>query len=293
MDAQALLEQLLKSSQELITKGQETAQEWTNKGLEMAQKVADQGQEASKEWTAKSMDIAQNLTKQGQEMTKEWTEKGMDLAQSMAEKGKELAEQHLNIPKEGAERDAMLSGLGKGAAAVGTLAVLLGTNAGRRITGAGLKLGSLAALGGLAYKAFQNWQSGTLTNLGDSINELTGPAAEQRSMALIQAMIAAAKADGHIDDSERANITKQIQAMGMDADAQKFISDELDKPLDAKAIAALAESPKAAAEIYLTSLMVINVDNDQERAYLAELASAMNLAPDLVAQLQAEAQKAA
>ena len=30
---------------------------------------------------------------------------------------------------------------------------------GRKLTGGALKLGSLAALGGVAYKAYQNWQA--------------------------------------------------------------------------------------------------------------------------------------
>jgi len=52
----------------------------------------------------------------------------------------------------------MLRGLGKGAAAAGALALLVGTKGGRRVTGTALKLGSLAALGGVGYTAYRNWQ---------------------------------------------------------------------------------------------------------------------------------------
>jgi len=52
----------------------------------------------------------------------------------IAEKGGSMAEQRLNIPEAGPERDAMLRGLGKGAAAAGALALLVG-----RRTGTGRK----------------------------------------------------------------------------------------------------------------------------------------------------------
>lgn len=45
--------------------------------------------------------------------------------------------------------------------AAGALAaVLLGTGPGRKVGGAAVKLGGLAAIGGLAYKAYQNYQNG-------------------------------------------------------------------------------------------------------------------------------------
>ena len=45
-------------------------------------------------------------------------------------------------------------------AAGALVAVLLGTGTGRQVTGTALKLGGLAAIGGLAYKAYQNYKNG-------------------------------------------------------------------------------------------------------------------------------------
>jgi len=114
----------------------------------------------------------------------------------LAAKGKELAADKIGVPGEdGAEKDAMMSGLGKGAAAGGLIALLLGTRFGRRITGKALKYGTLAALGTVAYKAYQNYQessSGEVADAGQAVGELDGVAAEKRSMTLLKAMISAA-----------------------------------------------------------------------------------------------------
>lgn len=211
----------------------------------------------------------------------------------LAEQGRDAAEQRLGVPEKGPERETMLAGMGKGAAAAGVLALLLGTGAGRRVTGSALKLGSLAAVGGLAYKAYQDWQgkqSETLENPGAPAAELSGSESQDRSVTLLKAMIAAAKADGHIDDAERQKISEHIQEQGFDSEFLKFLGEELENPLDATQIADSVDSPEAAAEVYLASLMVIDVENEQERTYLENLASELKLAPELVENLQKQAQ---
>ncbi|MEZ5450173.1 MAG: DUF533 domain-containing protein [Thiolinea sp.] len=91
-------------------------------------------------------------------------EQMLQSGRAMAQQGQGYAEQKLGVPEQGPERDAMLSGLGKGAAAAGVLALLLGTRTGRRVTGTGLKIGSLAALGGIAYQLYNRWQQGSSTS---------------------------------------------------------------------------------------------------------------------------------
>jgi uncharacterized membrane protein YebE (DUF533 family) len=212
--------------------------------------------------------------------------------QNLATKGQAIAEEKLGVPESGPERDAMVSGLGKGAAAASVLAVLLGTGAGRRLTGAGIKLGSLAALGTLGYQAYKNWQ-GTQTNapaISKPIHELTGAEAEHRSLALIKAMIAAAKADGHIDEGERTRIQAQIQQLPLDADVTSLMQAEIAKPLNAQEVAQSSNSMGMAVELYLASLLIIDDENAQERAYLENLAQQLKLDSGLVAQLKQQAQ---
>lgn len=210
----------------------------------------------------------------------------------LARRGQDIAEQKLGVPESGSERDASLSGMGKGAAVAGVLGLLLGTGAGRRLGATALKLGGVAAVGGLAYKAYQNWQrtqpDAASADPGTPISELSGPDAQERSLVLLKAMIGAAKADGHIDKEEQAKLDVEIGKLGFDPDTLHFVKDEIARPLNIEEIAATADSPETAAEIYLASLAVIDVDNYMERGYLDELAKRLYLAPGLVQELEAQ-----
>jgi uncharacterized membrane protein YebE (DUF533 family) len=213
----------------------------------------------------------------------------------LATQGQQMAESKLGIPAKGPEREAALSGLGKGAAAAGVLALLLGTSGGRKLTGSALTLGSLAGLGTVAYKAYQNWRAGHAgedVEAGTPVGDLTGPAAEQRSRALIKAMVTAAKADGHMDEAERQHIFAGIARLGLEDKAVELLSAEIDAPVDPAAVAAGADSPEAAAEIYLASLLVIDPDQPGERRYLDDLARYLGLDAALVVDLEKQARAA-
>lgn len=227
----------------------------------------------------------------------------LSAGQSMTQQGKEIAEDKLNIPAEGSERNAMLNGMGKGAIAAGALALLLGTKTGRNVTGGALKVGSLAALGGLAYKAYQQWQSSNATEAAQqpqnqvfepqALEQLSDSDIDTRSKKLLQAVIAAAKADGHIDDNEQSIINEFIEKLGESTELTAFIQSELEKPLDPVEIAADTQTAGLAAEVYLMSRMIINEANFMEKAYLSELSKALQLDNDLVDQLDKQAIAAA
>ena len=69
----------------------------------------------------------------------------------------------------------------------------------------------------------------------------------------------------------------------------QLIDTELGAPVDPAEIARGADSPEAAAEIYLASLLVIDPDHPDERRYLDDLAGHLKLAPGLVRELEAQA----
>jgi len=90
--------------------------------------------------------------------TQSFLDELLKTGKSYAEQGRKIAEEKLQMPEKGEGRDATIDGMKKGAMAAGVLALLLGTGAGRRVTGSALKIGSLAAIGSIGWKAYQNWQ---------------------------------------------------------------------------------------------------------------------------------------
>lgn len=206
------------------------------------------------------------------------------------QQGQTLAEQKLGIPAEGAERDSMLSGMKTGAAAAGILALLLGTRTGRKVTGLGLKVGSVAALGGLAYQMYQRWQAeANPTAPFESKASVLLPAPEQlpllSSEALLKAMVAAAKADGQVDEQELQIIRSKMSELQLDQDLNDLLMNELINPLGAKEVAALANGDQQAGlELYLVSSLFLDKNQEAERVYLNDLQTALNL-PDAVVAL--------
>lgn len=207
--------------------------------------------------------------------------------QELSTRGRDYAEQKLDLPPAGQERDAMLANMGKGAAVAGALALLLGTKSGRKLGGKAIKLGGIAALGGVAYKAYQGWQAQNSVAAEPAVVPLNQDPSnvDQRSLRLLRAMISAARADGHIDNEERRRINEQVTHLGLDASAAEFIQQELEKPLNPVDIALGVSGPEEAAEVYLASLTVLDLDNPMEEAYLQHLATALGLDAALIAQI--------
>ncbi|RGP38562.1 tellurite resistance TerB family protein [Pseudotabrizicola alkalilacus] len=192
------------------------------------------------------------------------------------------------------------SALGKGAIAGGLMGILM-TKGGRKMLGTGAKVGGAALIGGLAYKAYQDWQDGKAVTAEPGPMALPQPEgtvflpsdaaqANDLSARLLQAMVAAAKADGHVTADERARIDGQLAALGLEQEASAMIAAELDAPLDPGRIAALARSEEEAAEIYAASLLAVDSDGAAEKGYLAMLAARLKLDPGLVAHLHAKAE---
>lgn len=192
------------------------------------------------------------------------------------------------------------STLGKGAIAGGLMGILM-TKGGRKMLGSGVKVGGAALIGGLAYKAYQDWQAGKAVTAEPGPMALPQPEgtrflpsdaaqANDLSARLLQAMVAAAKADGHVTAEERARINGQLSVLGLETEAAALIAAELDAPLDAGRIAALARNEEEAAEIYAASLLTVDSEGAAEKGYLAMLAARLKLDPGLVAHLHANAQ---
>ena len=112
-------------------------------------------------------------------------------------------------------------------------------------------------------------------------------------LSLVRAMIAAARSDGRLDAQESQTIFQRIESLGLAPDDQALLIAEMGQPVDMDAIVNSAASPEMAAEIYVASLLAVDVDTAAEKSYLAMLAARLQLAPELVAELhrQVEAQR--
>ena len=167
---------------------------------------------------------------------------------------------------------------GKGALAGGALGLLLGKN---KTTRKLATYGGLAAVGVMAYKAYGDYkqqQAGAATQAEPrTVDRLPAPQAELHSQAILRALVAAAKADGHIDARERQIIEGEFSRLNQDAELQQWLRTELEKPLDPAEVASAASTPEMASEMYLASLLAADEQSFMERAYLDELARQLKL----------------
>ena len=186
---------------------------------------------------------------------------------------------------------SQLKTLGAGAIGGGLIGMLMGSKKSKKMAkkmGSGaLKVGGAAALGALAYKVYNDWQS---KQDAQGVNETFDPDDNKHAKLILKAMIGAAKADGHVDEEEMARIEQALTEMGADDHVRQLVHQELHKPLDPAEIARLATSPQQASEIYLASLIVADEQNFMEKAYLQELAKQLNLSPEVTHQLEAQLQ---
>ena len=200
-----------------------------------------------------------------------------------------LGKQSSNIKS--SSNSSQLKTLGAGAIGGGLIGMLMGSKKSKKMAkkmGSGaLKVGGAAALGALAYKVYNDWQSKQDTQ---GVNETFDPDDNKHAKLILKAMIGAAKADGHVDQQEMARIEQALTEMGADDHVRQLVHQELHKPLDPAEIARLATSPQQASEIYLASLIVADEQNFMEKAYLQELAKQLNLSPEITYQLEAQLQ---
>jgi len=191
--------------------------------------------------------------------------------------------------------------LATGAALGGLGALVLGTRAGRSLATTGIKLGGLAVIGGLAYKAYQNYQQGkpiiggraetpqTLAAAPDGSGFEPGAVSHAAAQRCVRAMIAAAAADGRINDDEQQKILGGLQQAGIAEGAQQFLAAEIANPATPAELAAGVSSPEEAVQVYTAARVAIDLDSNEEHAFLASLAAELGIDDQLAAQVDAAA----
>ncbi len=183
----------------------------------------------------------------------------------------------------GNSKNDQIAKIGGGAAALGLISMIFGRKGGTGLA----KLGSLAALGSLAYQAYQKYQA-----QNSNASELTQNNFEQvdtnaASKVILQAMIAAAAADGAITADERSAIIAQV---GEDAEVLAWLEQELNNPATVEDIARQVGNDQAlATQVYLAARAVCKDLERKEIVFLANLAEALGLPDALVEQLEKDA----
>ena len=197
----------------------------------------------------------------------------------------------------------VLGGLAGGAVS----GAIMSNKKARKTAGTVLKVGGLAALGGMAWKAYQGYnaqqnpgtgaepsQGATTTSANpvwSGLNEKSFAIDENdvspgsRSLLLIQAMIAAACADGHLDAREREQILARVGEFGLDPDEKALVFDSLQQPLSLTDIAQRVDCPELAAEVYMASALVVDSSLIASELYLDALAFRLGLPEGLVKQM--------
>lgn len=158
----------------------------------------------------------------------------------------------------------------------------------------GMNYAALASLGMAAFQAYQAWQrqqASAPQQAIQTVDQLEGEKAEAHSHALLRALIAAAKADGRIDDNEEQMISTEMGRHTDEPQLKQWLNDEVAKPLNAADFAEYAADPGLASEIYLASVMLVDDQQDEERGYLDELAAQLQLEPELQLHLEQQAKK--
>jgi uncharacterized membrane protein YebE (DUF533 family) len=121
-----------------------------------------------------------------------------------------------------------------------------------------------------------------------TVDRLPPAEVEVHSVAMLGAMIAAAKADGHLDERERELVEAELNRLEADPAMRRWFEEQLRRPLDPAEVAKAAATPEMASEMYLVSLLICDETSFMERAYLDELARQLRLPEGLKAELEVQ-----
>lgn len=113
-------------------------------------------------------------------------------------------------------------------------------------------------------------------------------AAQKGAMLLVRAMVAAAAADGTVDEKERADILGRLAATGVGPAEQAELAKELEHPRPVASLVAEVDSPEMAKQFYAVSLLAISIDNNAEKLHMRAVAGMLGLSADDVANIHKE-----
>jgi uncharacterized membrane protein YebE (DUF533 family) len=100
---------------------------------------------------------------------------------------------------------------------------------------------------------------------------------EDLAIRLIRVMIAAAHADGSLDEAEEKAILDRLRNAGLSQEERLFLLDELHRPKSIAELTAGIADPSIAKTMYMLAVNAIAIDSPGERAWLDNLAASLSL----------------
>ncbi len=200
--------------------------------------------------------------------------KDLELEKAM-QKGKDLSKDAIERLK--TDRNTQIAATGAGAL---LLAVMLGTKGGRRFIGGTAKTGAVAGLGALAYKAWLDRQGAKakgeveVAKLGFVTDKKMEP---DFAEALVRTMVAAAWADGALDEAEKEAVAVALKEGGSGKKERDLFTNERPEAETLDRIAAAAKSPNHAAQLYAAACLVTGEPTRSEAGFLARLAARLGI----------------
>lgn len=214
--------------------------------------------------------ILLDLQKQAKQAAKDYDLEGK------VKKGKDLGEKALEKLK--TDRNTQIAAAGAGALIA---AMLLGTKGGRKVVGGTVKTGAVAGLGALAYHAWMKSQGRKPKADAEpaQLGYVTAKTAEPEfAEALVRTIVAAAWADGVLDEAEKAVVETALKDAGHGKGDRALLSNAVPEDETLKKIAAGALSPNHAAQLYTAACVVTGDPTSNEAAFLSKLAATLGIA---------------
>lgn len=176
---------------------------------------------------------------------------------------------------------------------------LMGSLVGNLATGKGLM--TAIGLGVGAYTIFKSKSGGELYG-GSSSSSQPPPPPQQRATSvptpppvptpdqgpssqpsqdlavrLIQTMVAAAHADGRLDEEEELRILERLQEQGLAPEEKRFLLDQLHHPLTISQLIEGVDNPQVGQTMYSLAVSTIVIDTREERSWLDTLGDGLSI----------------
>ena len=102
---------------------------------------------------------------------------------------------------------------------------------------------------------------------------------EELARRMIQVMIAAACADGAMDEQEEKAILDKLRDIELSQEEKMFMLEELHHPKDIATLTERVSQPSVAKAMYMLAVSAVAIDTEKERSWLDELARSLGLSP--------------